>query len=77
MPIYEYACKQCDQRFEKLVRASTKVECPACGSASLEKQMSVFAAGVGALTSTPMSSSEVAACGMCGDPGGPGACSLD
>ena len=77
MPIYEYVCKQCDKRFEQLVRASTTVECPSCKSTSLEKQLSVFAMGTGALTTTPMSQSEVAACGMCGDPRGPGACSLD
>jgi putative FmdB family regulatory protein len=77
MPIYEYLCKQCDKRFEKLVRASTTVECPSCKSASVDKQLSVFAMGTPALTSTPMSPSEAAACGMCGDPRGPGACTLD
>jgi len=77
MPIFEYLCRQCDNRFETLVRASTTVECPSCHGTSLEKQLSVFAMGAPALTSTPMSNSEVAACGMCGDPGGPGACSLD
>ncbi len=77
MPIYEYLCKQCDKRFEKLVRAATTVECPACGGKSVEKQLSVFAMGAPALTSSPMTQSEAAACGMCGDPRGPGACSLD
>ncbi len=77
MPIYEYVCKQCDKRFEKLVRASTTLECPSCRSTSLEKQLSVFALGAPALASTPMSQLEAAACGMCGDPRGPGACSLD
>jgi len=77
MPIYEYQCQQCNNRFETLVRASTTVECPSCKSTSLEKQMSVFAMGSPGLTSTPMSQSELAACGMCGDPRGPGACSMD
>lgn len=77
MPIYEYVCKQCDKRFEKLVRSSTTVACPSCGGSSLEKLLSVFATGAPALTSTAMSQSETAACGMCGDPRGPGACSLD
>jgi putative FmdB family regulatory protein len=77
MPIYEYVCKQCDKRFEKLVRSSTKVECPSCSGTSLEKQFSTFAMGTPTLTSTAMSPSEAAACGMCGDPRGPGACSLD
>ena len=77
MPIFEYVCRGCNNHFEALVRASTTVECPSCKSASLEKQLSVFATGTPALTSKPMSASEVAACGMCGDPRGPGACSLD
>jgi len=74
MPIFEYRCKECSNRFETLVRSSTTVECPSCKSTALEKQLSVFAMGAPALTSTPMSNSELAACGMCGDPG---ACSLD
>ena len=77
MPIYEYVCQNCRKRFEALVRASTTVECPSCKSTTLEKQMSVFATGTGALTTTLMSQSELAACGMCGDPRGPGACSMD
>ena len=77
MPIYEYVCRQCDKSFETLVRGSTVVECPSCKGTSLEKQLSVFATGTGALTSTAMSQSELGACGMCGDPRGPGACSLD
>lgn len=85
MPIFEYVCKQCKGRFEALVRASTTVACPSCKSAAVEKQLSVFAPGRapyargkgGDLTTSPMSESDVAACGMCGDPRGPGACSLD
>ena len=78
MPIYEYVCKQCDKHFETLVRGSTKVECPTCHGTRLEKQLSVFAASVptafGAAKSIP---AELSACGTCGDPRGPGACSLD
>ncbi|HEY7545011.1 MAG TPA: zinc ribbon domain-containing protein [Blastocatellia bacterium] len=44
MPIFEYICKECDHRFEKLVFGSTEVECPSCKSAKLEKQLSAFAA---------------------------------
>jgi putative FmdB family regulatory protein len=77
MPIFEYVCRRCDRRFETLVRGSAAVECPSCRGTSLDKQLSVFATGTGALAATPMSPSELAACGMCGDPRGPGACSLD
>jgi putative FmdB family regulatory protein len=76
MPIFEYVCKECRKEFETLVRGSKAPECPACHSKSLDKQLSVFAASVptafGAAKSVPELS-----CGTCGDPRGPGACSLD
>lgn len=40
MPIFDFHCKSCDNRFELLVRSSTVPACPACGSAELEKQIS-------------------------------------
>ena len=43
MPIYEYACTQCGKGFETLVRSDTKVVCPACQSARVERRMSVTA----------------------------------
>ncbi|HSB11930.1 MAG TPA: zinc ribbon domain-containing protein [Blastocatellia bacterium] len=75
MPIFEYICKQCDQRFEKLVQGSSAVECPACKGTKLEKQLSVFAPGKaqGALEAMP----QARPCGRCGDPRGPGACSMN
>ena len=42
MPIYEYRCKGCGHKFEKLVRGSEKVCCPKCGKGSLDKLFSVF-----------------------------------
>ncbi|WP_224982086.1 FmdB family zinc ribbon protein [Geomonas agri] len=47
MPIFEYVCKECGTRFEKLHKGSTTDECncPACGSAAVNKAMSTFAAG--------------------------------
>ena len=75
MPIFEYICKQCDQRFEKLVQGSAAVECPSCNGTSLEKQLSVFAPGKGQGAFEPASGPS--ACGTCGDPRGPGACSMN
>jgi putative FmdB family regulatory protein len=44
MPIYEYVCGDCSQRFETLVRAwGDAVACPSCQSPSVEKQLSTFA----------------------------------
>lgn len=47
MPIYEYRCESCGDKFEKLVRrASDAMEtgCPSCGEKHLEQQYSTFAA---------------------------------
>jgi putative FmdB family regulatory protein len=44
MPIYEYKCRQCGVRFEKLVRSTTiqkDLTCPACLSPKVERQVSL------------------------------------
>jgi putative FmdB family regulatory protein len=47
MPIYEYRCRACDERFEELVRnPDVVVPCPSCGDRNAERLLSVFA-GVG------------------------------
>ena len=44
MPIYEYACMECESHFEELVRSSDQaVTCPECGAAKVLKQLSSFA----------------------------------
>jgi putative FmdB family regulatory protein len=45
MPIYEYDCAKCKERFEELVQAGgeAKVACPSCGSTSVERRFSTFA----------------------------------
>ncbi len=41
MPIYDYRCLDCNAVFDKLVmRSSTVVACPKCGSSDLEKLIS-------------------------------------
>ena len=50
MPLYEYECGGCGQRFERRVSLSEArrgVKCPGCGSKSVRKLMSVFASGRG------------------------------
>lgn len=50
MPIYEFECQDCDERFEKLMRLSddtSGVECPECGGRHTRKLMSTFGVGVG------------------------------
>ena len=43
MPIYEYRCKQCGAKFDKLVKLSTllpEIECPKCGAHKAAKAVS-------------------------------------
>jgi putative FmdB family regulatory protein len=73
MPIYEYSCRDCGREFEAFVTAARVPMCPACQSQALERQLSVFAVSTG---SSGTASNSVP-CGACGDPRGPGACSLN
>jgi putative FmdB family regulatory protein len=44
VPIYEYACMECESHFDELVRSSDQaVTCPECGAANVLKQLSSFA----------------------------------
>jgi len=74
MPLFEYACRDCDNHFELLVRESTKLECPKCASTELDKQLSVFAVSAPS-SSSPRMAAGPAPCGSCGDPRGAGSCS--
>jgi putative FmdB family regulatory protein len=75
MPLFEYACKKCDHEFEALVRGSDTPECPSCHGKDLQRRLSVFAAHTA--NGSSVSASPAGACGSCGDPRGPGACSLN
>jgi putative FmdB family regulatory protein len=49
MPLYEYRCHDCDEKFERYVRAwGDAVVCPACKSGSVDKLLSTFALAGGA-----------------------------
>ena len=80
MPLFEYECRACGKRFEYLTREGQTPSCPACQGLELQKLQSSFAAQ----SSTPAKSfvdrpmqASAGACGACGDPRGPGACSLN
>ncbi len=50
MPIYEYACEACGNKFEKLVRRTDDVlaaGCPSCGQRHLTQEFSTFAPRAG------------------------------
>jgi len=68
MPIFEYVCKECNHRFELLVRGDVVPACPACKGTAF---------GVGATGGWPVTSSSGGGCGSCGDPRGPGSCSMN
>jgi putative FmdB family regulatory protein len=79
MPIYEYACPGCGNRFEKLVRRPGEaVSCPSCESPDVEKQLSVFAVAA-STPSPPFAGCGTSACGpadggCAAGPCGSGAC---
>ncbi len=74
MPIFEYLCTECQHQFEALVFGKDKAQCPKCHSQKLEPQLSVFA--VSTRTAGASATSAGGPCGSCGDPRGPGSCSL-
>ncbi len=44
MPLFEYVCIDCGEKFEELVMSSSaSVNCPKCGSKNTTKQFSTFA----------------------------------
>jgi putative FmdB family regulatory protein len=77
MPLFEYACQACEHQFEVLVRNGAAPTCPACQSAALERRQSVFAARSAAGASSVSQVAVGGGCGHCGDPRGPGACSMN
>ena len=74
MPIYEYHCRDCDHDFEALVRGRRTPACPACDSDALHRRQSAFAVG---RTAISVPAHTAGSCGTCGDPRGPGACSIN
>jgi putative FmdB family regulatory protein len=73
MPIYEYRCESCGDKFEKLVRRATDVMedgCPACGEKHLRQEYSTFAAHQGSSSQSSFTPAETRGCpsGMCSTP---------
>ncbi len=47
MPVYEYQCGKCDEKFEQLVRTGReKAACPRCRGRKLKKLFSIFGIGM-------------------------------
>lgn len=77
MPIFEYACQNCGKEFETIVLSGQKPQCPKCKSTKLRQKLSVFAVASAGKTCGAGFAEGDGSCGTCGDPRGPGACSLD
>jgi putative FmdB family regulatory protein len=73
MPLFEYQCRDCGAKFEKLVTSSsTEVACKNCSSPRVDKLLSVFAVTRGSHSAAPSETSPCDACnapwrGMCGE----------
>ena len=67
MPIYEYHCGKCDEKFEYLVfRSDEQPECPTCGGNNASKLMSAcgfFSKGSGG--ETMRAAAGTSSCGGC------------
>jgi len=76
MPMYEFVCAKCDKQFEELVGSGETPACPACAAPEVERvpfsRVARMAGGKNAADAPAMPMG----CGRCGDPRGPGACSM-
>jgi len=75
MPVFEYECRGCGHHFEYLTREGRTPACPSCAGEELQKLLSVFAVGPNGGSAAPRTSP--GPCGTCGDPRGPGSCSMN
>ncbi|MBN1953728.1 MAG: zinc ribbon domain-containing protein [Anaerolineae bacterium] len=73
MPIYEYCCQDCHQRFSRrraMAEADAPIDCAACGSANTRRALSLFSAvssgrGVIAGSGSSCSSCSASSCAGC------------
>ena len=63
MPIYEFACADCETHFEKLVQASAPVACPSCESRRVNRLLSVVGVRTQSAAPAPSMSGGGGCCG--------------
>ncbi|HBG15183.1 MAG TPA: hypothetical protein DDW93_00255 [Firmicutes bacterium] len=64
MPIYEFSCQQCKNKFEELCQQGTKqISCPKCGSKETVRLFSTFGFAVSGNACTTATASS--GCGGC------------
>jgi len=75
MPIYEYVCDDCGERYERIVMSRTQtINCPKCASGKHTIQLSVFAAPSNGSKASNGSSSSPSSSGSGGACCGGGGC---
>lgn len=58
MPIYEYKCPQCGEKFElrrSIADSDSDTKCPRCGSVEARRVLSLFATGSSGTACAPSS----------------------
>ena len=67
MPLYEYRCQECENKFELLRArgAASAVTCPACGTGSVQQLMSTFSGRIGTSLRERRSVAGSNGCGGC------------
>lgn len=71
MPIYEYQCNQCGERFEvrqSMGADSSDLDCPKCSSRDLRRLLSSFFSTNSSATEFSDSSCPTCSSGICGLP---------
>ena len=68
MPIYDFKCKSCKHKFEKLIfkeEEIKEIKCPKCESKDIEKLLTTFRIG-GSESSSSCSTCSSGSCSTCG-----------
>ena len=68
MPIFEFQCKACANKFDLMIanKDKDKVVCPQCNSADVKQLLSMFATSSGAATPNSCQGCPAAGTGGCG-----------
>jgi putative FmdB family regulatory protein len=68
MPIYDFHCDKCQNRFELLVGVTagdSELRCPKCGAAEIRKRPSTFGVSVKSSSSCSTGTCSTGACPTC------------
>jgi putative FmdB family regulatory protein len=66
MPLYEYECRECEHRFDRLsaMGAADEAACPSCGAANARRLISVIG-GITGVAEAPAPMCGGGACASC------------